>query len=180
MRKKTKMKKNSFKYNVKLVPLTVRNEQRETFKEKLNEIPYLLYEVEQIADGSKILINKPGGKRSFGKLARNDFMVFIYTPAEEELWLISHDEILEDLKLKYLTNKDESIKVIYGLLDVCKGNEPDSVINDRNLKDTTGISVEKLLKAYKWIWGQEDCNYYPKGKGRELSMDAILKTFNLK
>jgi len=29
-----------------------------------------------------------------------------------------------------------------------------------------------LLKAYKWIWGQEDCNY-PEGEGREMSMRLL-------
>ena len=68
------------------------------------EIPYLLYEVEVLSTGEKIVINKPGGKRSFGRLSRNDFMVFIYSPDNEGLWLISHNEILEDLRLKFQTN----------------------------------------------------------------------------
>ena len=123
-------------------------------------VPYLLYEVETLSTGEKIVINKPGGKRSWGRLSKNDFMVFIYSPDNEGLWLISHPEI-------------------YGLLDVCNGLEPDNVIVNRKLKNIIGIETEKLLKVYKWIWGQEDCNY-PTAEGRWLSMNAILAEFNLK
>lgn len=173
------MAKNLFNHNVKLVPLKIENSGREVFSTKLLEVPYLLYEVEQISNGDKIVINKPGGKRSFGRLARNDFMVFIYSPKDEGLWLISHNEILEDLKTKYSTNKVATENIIYGLLDVCNGEEPDTVISKRHLVNVNGIEVETLLKVYKWIWGQEDCNY-PTKEGRWLSMNGILNTFGLK
>src|SRR5574344_497724 len=169
------MAKNLFNHNVQLVPLKVENSKREVFSAKLLEVPYLLYEVEQISDGDKIVINKPGGKRSFGRLARNDFMVFIYSPKDEGLWLISHNEILEDLKTKYATDKVATENIIYGLLDVCNGEEPDTVISKRHLVNVNGIEVETLLKVYKWIWGQEDCNY-PTKEGRWLSMNGILDT----
>ena len=45
--------------------------------------------------------------------------------------------------------------------------------------DLVGIDPETILKAYKWIWGQEDCNY-PNGQGRWLSMNNIIKTFKIK
>lgn len=172
------MAKNLFNYNVKLIPLNIDNAEQNTFRTELLNIPYLLYEVEELSTGEKIVINKPGGKRSFGRLSKNDFMVFIYSPNNEGLWLISHNEILDDLKIKYQTNKVEAEKIIYGLLDVCKGKEPDLVISERNLTNINGLEVEKLLKVYKWIWGQEDCNY-PKAEGRWLSMKGILETFNI-
>lgn len=140
------MAKNLFNHNVQLIPLNIKNAEQNTFRMELMNVPYLLYEVETLSTGEKIVINKPGGKRSWGRLSRNDFMVFIYSPDNEGLWLISHPEILEDLKLKYQADKKET---------------------------------EKLLKVYKWIWGQEDCNY-PTAEGRWLSMNAILAEFNLK
>jgi len=39
---------------------------------------------------------------------------------------------------------------------------------------STGESPEVLLKAYKWIWGQEDVNY-PTGKGRAMSWEGWKK-----
>lgn len=173
------MAKNLFNHNVQLVPLNIKNAEQNTFRMKLMNVPYLLYEVETLSTGEKIVINKPGGKRNFGRLARNDYMVFIYSPDNEGLWLISHDEILEDLRLKYQTNRVETERIIYGLLDVCNGNEPDIVMQNRQLINVVGLETEKLLKVYKWIWGQEDCNY-PTGEGRWLSMNAILAEFNLK
>ena len=172
------MPKNFFIHNVRLVPLNIPNGEQQTFRDELTNIPYLLYEVENLSNGEKILINKPGGKRSFGRLARNDFMVFIFNPEQNELWLISHDEILEDLKNKYDINPSETINYVYGLHDVCKGKEPDVVLSERAFLEMEGLSAEKLLKVYKWIWGQEDCNY-PNGEGRWLSMNKILKEFGL-
>ena len=144
------------------------------------DIPYLLYEVENLTTGEKILVNKPGGKRNFGRLARSDFMVFIFNPQNEELWLISHNDILEDLKQKHQTNQSETEKIIYGLLDVCKGKEPEVVMAERNFTYICGLAAETLLKVYKWIWGQEDCNYpSEKAEGRWRSMNKILEEFNL-
>lgn len=173
------MAKNLFNHNVQLIPLNIKNAEQNTFRMELMNVPYLLYEVETLSTGEKIVINKPGGKRSWGRLSKNDFMVFIYSPDKEGLWLISHPEILEDLKLKYQADKKEAENIIYGLLDVCNGLEPDNVIINRKLKNIIGIETEKLLKVYKWIWGQEDCNY-PTAEGRWLSMNAILAEFNLK
>ncbi|MFQ7317452.1 MAG: hypothetical protein ACLRO0_01620, partial [Massilimicrobiota timonensis] len=79
-----------FKYKVNLVPLEIENDEQHAFRDKLLNIPYLLYEVETLQTGEIIAINKPGGKRNFGRLSRDDFMVFIYNPDEESLWLISH------------------------------------------------------------------------------------------
>ena len=118
------MKKTIINHDVKLYQLDIKNKEREEFRADLNKIPYLLYEVETLKNGEKIVINKPGGKRNFGRLAQNDLMVFIYSPAECELWLISHDEILEDLKQKYEINREETIKLIHALRDVCEGTEP--------------------------------------------------------
>lgn len=171
---------NRFEYPVKLVPLSVKNESRDAFREKLLNIPYLLYEVEKISDGTSIVVNKPGGKKNFGRMAKNDFQVFIHTPDTDELWLISHDEIARDLEAKYNMDKQETLKVIKGLYRVCSGEEPDEVIAALEIRNSyEGIPVETIYKAYKWIWGQEDCNY-PSGEGRWLSMNSILEDYGLK
>jgi hypothetical protein len=172
------MKNKKFNYKVNLVPLNITNAEQTIFRDKLNAIKYLLYEVESLSSGEKIVINKPGGKRNFGRLSRNDFMVFIYTPSEESLWLISHEEIMEDLKAKYACDAEATIQIIKYLHMVCKGQEPNEVLKECKDISIKGLSVELLLKAYKWIWGQEDCNY-PKGKGRWLSMRDILNEFNI-
>ena len=74
-----------FKYRANLVPLEIENQEQKAFRDDLLNIPYLLYEVEQLTTGEIIAINKPGGKRNFGRLSRDDFMVFIYNPEEESL-----------------------------------------------------------------------------------------------
>ncbi len=172
------MSNKIFKYKVNLVPLTIINQEQNSFRDELNNIPYLLYEVEILSTGEKIVINKPGGKRNFGRLSRDDFMVFINNPEEESLWLISHSEISDDIATKYEKNSEKAILLIKGLYRVCCGQEPDCVINELQLKDTVGLSVETILKVYKWIWGQEDCNY-PTKAGRWLSTQGLIERFSL-
>ena len=55
------------------------------------------------------------------------------------------------------------------------GEEPNDFIADiQNLTFQTGEHPEELIKAYKWIWGQEDVNY-PNGEGRFMSWDAYTE-----
>ena len=170
------MANKPFRYDTQLVVLNVPNSEQDSFRKKLLEIPYLLYEVETLSNGDKIVINKPGGKRNFGRLSRDDFMVFIYHLSDKTLWLISHSELKNDIIRKKEKDYDEALKVLRGLYLTCSGKEPDDIINDLKLTNTTGLPVETLLKVYKWIWGQEDCNY-PKHKGRWLSMEKLLEEF---
>jgi len=140
----------------------------------IEKIPYRGYEVEDISDGRKIVIVKPGGKQSFGRIRKEDFFVFIYNPAEKTLWQISHRQIYEDILTKSQNNKPEAIKLLQALELVYFGEEPDVVLKKIRININTGENPEALLKAYKWIWGQEDVNY-PTGKGRAMSWEGWEK-----
>ncbi len=165
-------KKNIYKHEIELTNLEIKNTSREKFRELLEGIKYKGYEVEHLSDGRKIVITKPGGKFTFGKIRREDFMVWIYNPEDLTLWLISHKDIFNDLEEKGKANPHETIKIIDALERVFNGEDPNDVLRDRKLSNPVGEQPEVLLKAYKWIWGQEDCNY-PEGEGREMSMKNI-------
>lgn len=174
MSPKRKAKQNVYIHAINLTDLTVRNTDRENFRRKLERIAYKGYQVEEISDGRKIVITKPGGKFTFGTVKREDFMVWIYNPLEKTLWLISHKNILEDLEEKGGKNPEETLIIIEALEKVYNGEEPDDVLRSTNLKCIGGELPEVLLKAYKWIWGQEDVNY-PDGKGRAMSWEGLKK-----
>jgi hypothetical protein len=72
----------------------------------------------------------------------------------------------------------ETIKIIDALERVYDGEEPDKIIKDSKLLNPCGECPKVLLKAYKWIWGQEDCNY-PMGKGRSMSWEGWKKMKNV-
>ncbi len=163
---------NRFNYDVRLVPLKVKNNIKEDFRNEINGIPYLLYDVETLSDGRKIVINKPGGKRSWGRLSKSDFMVFIYNEMDNELWLVTHAELYEDIETKINADYEFGVQVINCLEDVCNGKEPEDVLNECTPKNNIGLTIELLLNVYKWIWGQEDVNY-PNGQGRWLSMNSL-------
>ena len=166
------MKRNIYTHEIELKALQIKNRPREEFRESLEKIKYRGYEVEQISDGRKIVITKPGGKRSFGKIKREDIMVWVYNPLDSTLWLISHDNIYKELEEKGKLNSEQAIEIINALERVFDGDEPDDVLQSTILNNPCGEKPEVLFKAYKWIWGQEDVNY-PTGEGREMSMKDI-------
>lgn len=166
------MKRNIYTHEIELTNLQIKNRPREEFRRLLEKVKYRGYEVERLTDGKKIVITKPGGKFVFGKVKREDFMVWVYNPNGSALWLISHKDIYKDIEEKGKVNPDETIKIIDALERVFNGEEPDDVLKTIELNRPTGEPPEVLLKAYKWIWGQEDCNY-PEGEGREMSMKGL-------
>lgn len=172
MKKVKQPKKNIYNHSIDLSPLSIKNAPREEFRIKLEEISYRGYEVEQLSGGRKIVITKPGGKFIFGTIKREDLMVWIYNEKENSLYLISHKNILIDLEEKSVANPDETIKIIDALEKVYNGEDPIDVLEGSILITPCGESPELLLKVYKWIWGQEDCNY-PTGQGRDMSMNGI-------
>jgi hypothetical protein len=174
MPKKRKARKNIYTHEIDLKDLRIKNSSKEEFREALEEISYRGFEVESLNDGRKIVITKPGGKFTFGSIKRDDFMVWIFNPADKTLWLISHKNIYEDLEEKGQTDPVATIVIINTLEKVYNGEDPDDVLKDSNLQNPKGELPELLLKAYKWIWGQEDVNY-PDGKGRAMSWEGWTK-----
>ena len=71
----------------------------------------------------------------------------------------------------------ETVKILDVFEKVYNGEEPDAVLSTMNLSNPCGETPELLIKAYKWIWGQEDCNY-PDGKGRAMSWERWKKVNN--
>ena len=66
-------KRNIYTHRIKLQKLTIANKPREEFRELLEQVNYLGYEVENIHDGRKIVITKPGGKFVFGLLQKTTY-----------------------------------------------------------------------------------------------------------
>ena len=168
------MRKNLYRHEIDLVNLTIINSPREQFVKHLENIKYRGYKVEDLTDGRKIIITKPGGKFVFGKVKREDFMVWIYNPSDLTLWLITHKNVSDDLEEKGKMDPMETIKILDAFERVYNGEEPDAVLSTMNLSSPSGEPPESLIKAYKWIWGQEDCNY-PDGKGRAMSWEGWKK-----
>ena len=169
---KAMVKRNIYKHSIDLKRLRIKNAGRSEFAARLEEIPYRGYEVEDIADGRKIVIVKPGGKQAWGKMRKEDFFVFIYSPSEQSLWQITHKQIFDDLSQKAGVDCTATIDILKAFEKVYKGEDPDDVLEAVRLSNPIGENPEALLKAYKWIWGQEDVNY-PTGQGRDMSWESI-------
>lgn len=171
-------KKRPGKYpgSMQSVPLKIPNVPRDAFRAELENIPFLGYEVEQVKDGRRICITKPGGKSPWGRMQVHDFMVWVYDAAAKSRWRISHDEIYEDIAAKLGANPTEAKRVVLALSRVHAGEEPDAVLASRTMAGLgagfPGEPPDLILKAYKWIFGQEDINY-PTGEGRDMAMSRI-------
>jgi len=165
-------KRNIYKHSIDLKQFKIKNSERNEFAKKLEEIPYRGYEVEDISDGRKIVIVKPGGKQAWGKMRKEDFFVFIYNPSDQILWQITHKQILEDLSQKAEVDHLVTIEILKAFENVYNGEDPEDVLKKVTLNNPIGENPEALLKAYKWIWGQEDVNY-PTGQGRRMSWIPI-------
>ncbi len=71
-------------------------------------------------------------------------------------------------------DKKHTIKLLQAFEQVYLGKELDDVLQELKIATSLGEIPEVLLKAYKWIWGQEDVNY-PTGKGRAMSWEGWKK-----
>ena len=149
-------RRNIYTHSIDLKKLFIKNAKREEFIKKLENIPYRGYEVEDISDGRKIVIVKPGGKQSYGRIRKEDFFVFIYNPKEQTLWQITHKQIYDDLQQKAKENPLETIRILECFEKVYNGEDPDELLTKISLPNPCGENPEALLKAYKWIWGQEN------------------------
>lgn len=164
--------KNLYRHSIDLKKISIDNTDRNAFSQQLINLPYRGYEVEELPDNRKIVITQPGGKTVYGKPKKEDFLVFIYNPSDDSLWQISHSQILDDITNKVQENKEEAKKFLSLMERTYNGEEPaDFIDNIRALHFVSGESPEALIKAYKWIWGQEDINY-PNGEGRMMSWKA--------
>lgn len=168
------MRKNLYRHEIELVNLKVINKPRGEFSKLLENIKYRGYKVEDISDGRIIVITKPGGKFTYGKIKRKDFIVWIYNPSDLSLWLITHKNVRDDLEEKGKIAPKETIEILDAFERVYNREEPEAVLATMNLGNPCGETPELLIKAYKWIWGQEDCNY-PDGKGRAMSWEGWKK-----
>jgi hypothetical protein len=165
-------RRNIYKHSIDLKQLKIENTEPNEFAKRLEEVPYRGYEVESITDGRKIVIVKPGGKQAWGKMRKEDFFVFIYNPSDQSLWQITHKQIYEDLGEKAKADKDATVEILKAFERVYYGEDPDDILKSLVLTNPIGENPEALLKAYKWIWGQEDVNY-PTGQGRAMSWEGL-------
>ena len=170
--------KNFYTHKIDLKKIKIRNDTIDNFCQRLVEIEYRGYEVEQLNDKRKIVITKPGGKSNFGRPKKDDFLVFIFNEDNNTLWQITHKQILADLYCKSKEDAFKTLELIELLERTFKGEEPEDFIDIiLALKFIEGESSEALIKVYKWIWGQEDVNY-PTGEGRKMSWVDIEKLKN--
>lgn len=165
--------KNKYNHSIDLKKLHIRNMERKAFAQAIIDVEYRGYEVEQLGDGRRIVITKPGGKRAYGQPYKEDIQVFIFNPSDNSLWQISHDQIIEDVRAKLSEDRIQGTKLLKYLEKTYNGEEPEDFISDiRSLNFQIGEAPEALIKAYKWIWGQEDVNY-PTKAGRALSWKSF-------
>ncbi|MDD3731526.1 MAG: hypothetical protein PHU88_04025, partial [candidate division Zixibacteria bacterium] len=132
------VRRNFYKHVIDLKKIEIKNDTKDEFAKKIIALKYRGYEVEEISDGRKIVITKPGGKRVRGSIKKEDIMVFIYSPSDDTLWQISHKNILDELKEKGKVNPKATIKILDVFEIVYNGEEPDKVLLDIEFTNPIG------------------------------------------
>src|SRR5207249_373260 len=106
-------KKNVVVHEIDLTPLTIKNANPDEFRRILETVKYRGYEVETLSDGRKVVITKPAKKFQRGPSgSRDDFVVWVFDPSANELWSISHNQILADLTSKGAVNPKAAVEII--------------------------------------------------------------------
>jgi len=92
----------------------------------------------------------------------------------------THIDLFEDLKKKYLEDKDFCDKVIKAIIDVIDMAEPEEILKDFEDKDI-GYSVELLLKLSKWFAVEQDIRYWNGwGRNKQTFWLKLMRHFEFK
>lgn len=163
--------KNIYTHVVDSYKINIKNSTRDKFRVAIEGLPYKGYEVESLKDGRKIIITKPGSKFSYGIIKREDYMVWIQNSSENTMWLVSFKNIWDDMREKTIDYPGYTLHLIDSIERVYNGEDPDDFINE--VQDSPcGETTEFYLKFFKWLFGEEDCNY-PTREGRDRSMKSF-------
>ena len=127
------------------------------------------YPVEQLSNGSSLVIFRPAGLRKWNF----DFKVNV-TP-EMGLGKGTHAEIASDFRSKKKENEKGFVELLQAVEEMCTGLEADvdQILKEHpNLRTSfqTGSDVEVLLKVLKWMFIMEDIVYW--------NYDGRMKLYN--
>lgn len=133
------------------------------------------YFVEKTNQGNVILRRPANLKLGFDFRIDVDSMTF-----RKGTHAPTHIDIFEDLKEKYLKDKDFCDSVINAIVDVNNMEEPNELlknITDKNI----GHSVELLLKVSKWFAIEQDIRYWNGwGRNKQVLWLNLMKHFEFK
>ncbi|MFX1499788.1 MAG: DNA adenine methylase [Promethearchaeota archaeon] len=137
------------------------------------------YNVENFGDGRKLYLIRP----AYMKVGF-DFQIWMENWAKSNMdKMPSHNDIIQDLKLK----KDENILFFNILIDginkvfICE--DDDRILNSIEIKKVvflTGEKVEVLLKVLKWMFIEQDIRYWNYSGRTKLKslIDITFSTFS--
>ncbi len=126
-----------------------------------NSLNFLAYKVEDLSWNNILIISKPGWKYNYIEKDINDFMVWIYDKNIEEWWRISYKELI-NLFLKELYSLDlVKFKLFIDKLEFLKESSEIYIFKESEdyIFTPSWLNMTSLLKIYKWLWAQEECNY---------------------
>jgi len=140
--------------------------------ETYNRYEYL---VEKTKQGNVILIRPANLKLGFDFRIDVDKLTF-----RKGTHAPTHIDLFEDLKKKYLEDKDFCDKVIQAIIDVNNMVEPEDILSDFDDKNI-GYPVELLLKISKWFAVEQDIRYWNGwGRNKQVLWLKLMRHFEFK
>lgn len=125
------------------------------------------YVVEILDSGDKVYITRP----AFNKMGF-DFLIHVENNSfSNNRDNPSHQDLIDDMKLKIENNSDIKDKILIDLEKIFKCHEADDVV-DYNIYDSIeGLPIDLILKTSKWFFIEQDIRYW-NYSGRNMLMNA--------
>lgn len=129
------------------------------------------YYVEQLEDGRRIYLRRPANLHN-----GFDFIVCVeginFNPFGRCRNYPTHNDIIDDLNLKYKENPKE----FYNLLSILNSVYKCSPLPDITIPKNTfsnGLSCELIIKVLKWLFIEQDIRYW-NYSGRDMLWNSIV------
>ena len=140
--------------------------------ETYNRYEYL---VEKTKQGNVILIRPANLKLGFDFRIDVDKLTF-----RKGTHAPTHIDLFEDLKKKYLKDREFCDRVIKAIIDVNNMVEPNEILKNFEEKNI-GYSVELLLKVSKWFAVEQDIRYWNGwGRNKQVLWLRLMRYFEFR
>lgn len=143
------------------------NEKGGYWKKDVKVVTRYKYFVEKLADNRHIFLLRPTFLNK-----GIDFQVWVERFKDDVDKKPSHNDIINDLKIKKEENPKKFKELYEAIQRVWNCEDPDKVLNGYTFSFKNGFSVELILKVLKWLFIEQDITYW-NYDGRGMLFRAI-------
>lgn len=145
------------------------DEKKGYWKSETQVVTRYKYFVETLKTGRRIYLLRPTFLNK-----GIDFQVWVEKFDGESDKRPNHGDLIGDVEKKVKERPKEKSRFMTAIERVWNCEDPDKVISEAGLNFATGLSVELVFKALKWLFIEQDVTYW-NYDGRMMLWNAIQK-----